>query len=153
MAFTLESPQLQPGGMIPRQFTCDGADMSLPLHWNEAPAGTRSFALVTEDPDAPGGMFIHWVIYGLPPDRRELPENVPKTPDLPGGARQGRNSFGNIGYGGPCPPPGPAHHYHFLLFALDATFDLPAGATRAELARAIHGHVLAQADLTGLYKR
>jgi Raf kinase inhibitor-like YbhB/YbcL family protein len=153
MAFTLKSSHLQPGEMIPRQYTCDGADKSLPLRWDEAPAGTRSFSLVAEDPDAPGGMFIHWVIYDLPPTDRELPEDLPKDRELSNGARQGRNGFGKIGYGGPCPPPGPAHHYHFRLFALDTRTKLPAGASRADLERAIQGHILAQAELMGRYKR
>jgi Raf kinase inhibitor-like YbhB/YbcL family protein len=153
MSFTLQSPPLEAGAAIPRQYTCDGANRSLPLRWDGAPAGTESFSLVAEDPDAPGGTFIHWVIYDLPPTARELPENLPKDRELADGARQGRNSFGKIGYGGPCPPPGPAHRYFFRLFALDTKLDLPAGASRADLDRAIQGHTLAQAEWMGKYKR
>ena len=153
MGFALESSQLRPGESIPRQFTCDDKDVSPPLHWNSAPAGTKSFSLLTEDPDAPGGTFIHWMLYDLPANATELPQNVPQKKELPNGARQGRNGFGRIGYGGPCPPSGPAHRYYFRLYALDRKLDLAAGASRAELDRAMKGHILAQAELMGRYKR
>lgn len=153
MGFGLKSPQWSGGSEIPRQYTCDGADISPPLEWSTAPEGTKSFSLVTEDPDAPGGTFFHWVLYDLPAAARGLPENVSPQKDLPDGARQGRNSFGKIGYGGPCPPPGPAHRYFFRLYALDKKLDLPAGAGREELDRAMKGHVLAETELMGRYKR
>ena len=153
MGFALESSQLRPGESIPRQFTCDDKDVSPPLHWNSAPAGTKRFSLLTEDPDAPGGTFIHWMLYDLPANATELPQNVPQKKELPNGARQGRNGFGRIGYGGPCPPSGPAHRYYFRLYALDRKLDLAAGASRAELDRAMKGHILAQAELMGRYKR
>ncbi|HVB33998.1 MAG TPA: YbhB/YbcL family Raf kinase inhibitor-like protein [Patescibacteria group bacterium] len=153
VSFALHSPQWQPAGNIPRQFTCDGQDVSPPLRWGAAPAGTQSLSLLVEDPDAPGGTFIHWVLYDLPPAARELPENLPPEGELPSGARQGRNSFGRVGYGGPCPPPGPAHRYYFRLYALDRKTGLGAGAGRADLDRAMRGHILAQAELMGHYKR
>jgi len=153
MNFTLGSPKWKAGDTIPRKFTCDGEDVSPPLDWDAAPAGTESLSLVVEDPDAPGGTFIHWVLYDLPLGTRELPENVPAKGNLDGGGRQGRNSFGRVGYGGPCPPAGPAHRYYFRLYALDRKTGLDAGAGRADLDRAMQGHILAQAELMGRYKR
>jgi Raf kinase inhibitor-like YbhB/YbcL family protein len=153
--FTLTSPAFQGGDSIPRQFTCDGADVSPPLGWLAPPSGTASFALIVEDPDAPGGTYIHWVLYDLPGAMASLPEAVPKGAELPqlGGAKQGRTSFGRTGYGGPCPPPGPAHHYHFLLFALNAKLGLAAGATRDQVMTAMQAHELGRAELVGLYAR
>ncbi len=153
MHFALSSPEWKAGESIPREFTCDGRDVSPPLAWDAPPAGTRSLSLVVEDPDAPGGTFIHWVLYDLPAGARELPENVPAKDDVPGGARQGRNSFGRVGYGGPCPPPGPAHRYYFRLYALDRKTSLNAGAGHADLDRAMRGHILAQAEFMGRYQR
>lgn len=153
MGFALESPQFKEGSDIPRQLTCDGEDVSPLLRWDGAPAGTKSFSLVTEDPDAPIGTFIHWVIYNLPESTKELAENLPGQKELPNGARQGRNDFGKIGYGGPCPPRGPAHRYYFRLYALDGKLELAPGASRGELDKAMKGHVLAQAELMGRYKR
>jgi Raf kinase inhibitor-like YbhB/YbcL family protein len=153
MYLALRSPQLDPGGDIPRQFTCDGEDVSLPLAWGAAPAGPASFCLIAEDPDAPGGTFVHWLLYDLPANSQDLPENVPKRGQLPNGARQGRNGFGRTGYGGPCPPPGTAHRYFFRLYALDEKTHLAAGVSREELDRAMKGHILAQADLMGRFQR
>jgi len=153
MALALESSRLNPGDDIPRQFTCDGEDVSPPLAWGTPPTGTQSFCLVAEDPDAPGGTFVHWLLYDLPANTRTLPENLPKRGQLPNGARQGRNGFGRTGYGGPCPPPGPAHRYFFRLYALDKKTNLSAGANRDEMDRAMKGHILSQADLMGKYKR
>lgn len=153
--FTLASPAFQNGDSIPRPYSCDGADKSPALTWLDTPPSTVSFALIVEDPDAPGGTFIHWVLYDIPSSISGLPENVAKTPELPqlGGAKQGRTGFGKIGYGGPCPPPGPAHHYHFRLFALDATLALPAGATRDQVMTALQPHKIGEAELVGLYTR
>lgn len=153
MGFALKSPQFAEGSDIPTKLTCDGEDVSPALRWDGAPAGTRSFGLVTEDPDAPVGTFIHWVIYNLPENTTELAENLPRQKELPNGARQGRNDFGKIGYGGPCPPRGPAHRYFFRLYALDGKLELGPGASRSELDKAMKGHVLAQAELMGRYKR
>ena len=153
MALALRTPAFEPGGDIPAVFTCDGGDTSPALEWSDPPPGTASFALITDDPDAPGGTWVHWVLYDLPPAARELPEGVPPRSALPSGARQGRNDFRRIGYGGPCPPRGPAHRYVFRLYALDTKVDLAPGAVRADLDRAMTGHILAQAELMGRYRR
>jgi len=153
MSFSLESPAFANGATISRQYTCDGADQSPPLQWSGLPDGTHSLALIVEDPDAPKGTFVHWVLYDLPPDPPELASGVPRQAILPNGARQGRNDFRRVGYGGPCPPRGPAHHYHFRLYALDITPDLTPGATASELRAATDGHILGQAELIGLYGR
>ncbi len=153
MAFGLSSNAFQPGATIPRKHTCDGPDVSPALAWTDAPPGTQSLALIMDDPDAPVGTWVHWVLYDLPPSARDLPESVPKQEELSSGARQGRNDFRRIGYGGPCPPPGPAHRYFFKLYALNAKLGLKAGATKAEVERAMQGHVLAQAELMGRYQR
>jgi Raf kinase inhibitor-like YbhB/YbcL family protein len=149
----LETSAFPPGGDIPVRFTCDGSDDSPALEWTEPPAGTQSFTLVADDPDAPRGTWVHWVLYDLPARARELPEAVPPDKELVSGARQGRNDFRKIGYGGPCPPPGPAHRYYFRLFALDRALGLKSGATRNEIDRAMEGHILARAELMGRYRR
>jgi Raf kinase inhibitor-like YbhB/YbcL family protein len=139
------------GADIPRQYTADGENISPPLSWGEPPAGTESFALICEDPDAPSGLFVHWTAWNIEPDRRELEEGLPATPES--GIRQGVNSFGDLGYGGPSPPRGVPHRYVFRLYALDSRLDLRSGATRAELDRAIEGHVLEESLLIGRYGR
>jgi Raf kinase inhibitor-like YbhB/YbcL family protein len=151
--FELQSDAFAADGDIPREHTCDGADRSPPLSWGEAPPGTQSLALIMHDPDAPRGDFTHWVLFDLPPDLRALDPSVPAAGELPTGARQGRNDFGRFGYGGPCPPPGRAHRYVFALFALAAPVGLRAGATRADLEAAMRDHIVAQARLTGRYRR
>ena len=155
MTLILTSGAFSAGGAIPARHTCDGADRSPPLAWTGAPAGTVTFALDVDDPDAPGGTWVHWVLFDIPGDRAGLPEGVATTERLEwlGGALQGRNDFRRIGYGGPCPPRGPAHHYHFRLYALDAALPLKPGATRQEVDRAMQGHVLAEATLIGTYAR
>ena len=153
MALELRTHAFAPGGDIPAGFTCEGRDVSPALQWSDPPGGTESLALVMDDPDAPGGTWVHWVLYDLPPSTRELPEAVPAQGELPSGARQGRNDFRKIGYGGPCPPRGPVHRYFFRLYALDARVGLAAGGTRADLDRAMRGHVLGQAELMGRYRR
>lgn len=151
MAFHL-STNAFPGHVIPAEFTCDDADKSPALTWDDPPKDTHSFALVVEDPDAPAGVFVHWLLYNLPAEARELPEAVPKERTLANGARQGRNDFGKVGYNGPCPPRGRSHRYVFTLFALDSKTELAPGTTKAELQRAIRGHVLAETKLTGTFK-
>ena len=149
----LRSSAFEAGSDIPPQFTCEGSDISPALSWSTPPEATQSFALVMEDPDAPGRTWVHWVLFDLPASERELPEGVAAKGTLPSGMRQGGNDFGRIGYGGPCPPPGPAHRYFFRLYALDARLDLKAGATRDQLDRAMRGHILAHADLMARYRR
>ncbi len=149
----LSSSAFQPGGDIPREFTCEGADESPELSWSGAPPGTKSFALIADDPDAPAGTWVHWVIFDLPPETQHLPRGVPKQAELQGGGRQGNNDFDRVGYGGPCPPPGKPHRYFFKLYALDTPLNLKAGATKRDLERAMRGHILAQAELMGRYKR
>jgi len=153
MAFTLTTTAFSAGGAIPKKHTCDDADLSPALAWNDAPAGTQAFALIADDPDAPVGTWTHWVIWNIPAKLTGLAENVLKTEALADGTRQGRNDFRRIGYGGPCPPPGKPHRYFFRLYALDTKLDLRAGSSRAELERAISGHVLAQAEVMGKYGR
>jgi hypothetical protein len=149
----LKASAFRPESDIPAQFTCDGSDVSPVLSWTTPPEGTQTFALVMEDPDAPRRTFVHWVLYDLPASERELPEGIASQGPLPSGARQGRNDFGRFGYGGPCPPPGTPHRYYFRLYALDTRLDLKAGATRAQVDRAMRGHILAEAELMARYRR
>ncbi len=153
MALKVTSTAFESGSTIPKKFTCDGPDVSPALNWNDPPAGTQSLALIADDPDAPVGTWVHWVLYDLPADARSLPESVPEQEQLANGARQGRNDFGKIGYGGPCPPPGKPHRYFFKLYALDTKLDLKAGATKAGVEKAMQGHILAQGELMGRYGR
>jgi Raf kinase inhibitor-like YbhB/YbcL family protein len=149
----LKSTAFQAGADIPRKHTCDGGDVSPLLRWEKAPAGTKAFALIVDDPDAPAGTWVHWVIYDLPAKTKELTEGTAKTETLPNGAKQGVNDFHRIGYSGPCPPPGLPHRYFFKLYALDAPTDLNPRATKQPLLEAMKGHVLAQTELVGRYKR
>ena len=138
---------------IPAKFTCSGANISPQLAWSAPPAKTASLALIVTDPNAPRGTWVHWVLYNLPAGTRALPEGLSALGQLPDGALQGRNDFGEIGYGGPCPPPGSPHHYVFTLYALDAKLNLPVGATRAQVEAALQGHILASGRLVGLFQR
>jgi hypothetical protein len=153
MSFQISSSSFPAGGNIPRKFTCDAADISPELSWSGAPAGAKSFALIADDPDAPAGIWTHWVIYDLPPNLATLPENTPKVDELPDGAQQGRNSFKKIGYNGPCPPPGNAHRYFFRLYALDQRLEIKPGASKSELEKAMQGHILAHTEFMGKYQR
>jgi Raf kinase inhibitor-like YbhB/YbcL family protein len=153
MAFQLTSAAFQAGGTIPKRFTCDGPDVSPALSWTEPPAGTQGLCLIVDDPDAPAGTWVHWVLYNLPASTRGLPEGVEKERERADGSRQGRNDFGKIGYNGPCPPKGAAHRYFFKLYALDAKLELKPGATKADLERAMKDHILAHAELAGKYGR
>jgi Raf kinase inhibitor-like YbhB/YbcL family protein len=150
--FTLHTNSFPNGGEIPRKYTCEGEDVSPQLSWSDPPARAQSLALIVEDPDAPSGTFTHWVLYGLPSDTRELAEGASKG-QLPGGARQGRNDFGKLGYSGPCPPPGKPHRYFFKLYALDNKLDLQPGASRQQFEQATRGHVVAQAEIMGKFRR
>ncbi len=155
MALVLTSPAFRDGAAIPPQHTCDGRDVSPALVWGGAPPGTATFALIADDPDAPGGTWVHWVIYNIPAHVTALPEGLETTqqPRAPAGALQGRNDFRRTGYGGPCPPPGRPHRYFFKLYALDATLPLRAGASKADVEQAMKGHVIAQAQMMGTYAR
>ncbi len=149
----LTSNAFSAGGEFPKRNTCDGEDRSPELSWSDVPQGTKSLALIVDDPDAPGGTFTHWIAWDIPASAKQLGEGQPKTESLAGGGRQGRNDFGKTGYGGPCPPPGKPHRYFFRLYALDGVLDLKAGARRSELERAMRGHVRAQGELMGRYGR
>jgi hypothetical protein len=154
MEIEVLSPAFQAGGTIPVQYTCDDANVSPPLRWGGIPMDSQSLALICIDPDAPSGAFVHWLIFNLPPIVSDLPEAVPNAETLvESGAIQGRNDFGNIGYDGPCPPPGRPHRYFFQFYALDTKLQLQAGATRQEFERAADGHILAAGHLMGTYKR
>jgi Raf kinase inhibitor-like YbhB/YbcL family protein len=148
----LTSSSLQ-AGSIPPKFTCDGAGTSPELTWKSVPTRTQSLALIVIDPDAPVGDFVHWVLYNIPASLQELPEGLPAQEQLANGALQGRNDFGRIGYGGPCPPGRSSHRYVFRLYALDAKLNLPTGATRSQVERAMAGHILAHGELAGRYQR
>jgi Raf kinase inhibitor-like YbhB/YbcL family protein len=139
-------------GMIPSKYTCDGEDISPPLQWDGIPEGTKSIALICDDPDAPMGTFVHWVLYNLPAETTELAENMPTDKELSNGARQGMTDFRKTGYGGPCPPSG-THRYFFKIYALDTKLDLAAGASKSQLLKAMEKHILAQGELVGKYKR
>jgi hypothetical protein len=152
MTIEITSTAFANEGMIPRRFTCDGENISPPLSWKGMPEGTKSLALIADDPDAPRKTWVHWVVYNLPAESGGLPENVPPEKTLAGGGRQGTSDFGRIGYGGPCPPSG-THRYFFKLYALDAELGLAPGATKEELLQAMAGHVLAEAQLMGRYRR
>ncbi len=152
MSLGLTSAAFKEGGPIPSRYTCDGQDVSPPLSWTQPPAGTKSLALISDDPDAPGKTWVHWVVYNLPPSARELPEAVRAEQELPDGTRQGTTDFGRIGYGGPCPPSG-THRYFFTLYALDAALSLPPGATKQHVEAAMQGHILAHTQLIGTYRR
>lgn len=153
MRIELTSPAFQGGQAIPKQYTGDGADSSPPLRWADPPPKTKSLALICDDPDAPVGTWVHWVIFNLPADLRKVDGGVATDEDLANGAKQGKNDFGAIGYGGPAPPRGKPHRYFFKLFALDTMLDLPAGSTKAQLLAAMKGHTLAEGQLMGTYSR
>jgi Raf kinase inhibitor-like YbhB/YbcL family protein len=148
MSIELSSSAFSTGQQIPKEFTADGKNQSPPLKWSSVPPGAKSLALICDDPDAPMGTWVHWVLYDLPASTHQLDQGV-----VPNGARQGTNSFHKIGYGGPAPPPGRTHRYFFKLFALDTTLNLDPGADAKKLEAAMHGHVLAEGQLIGQYAR
>jgi Raf kinase inhibitor-like YbhB/YbcL family protein len=153
MSFAVKSTAFANGGEISKRYTCEGADLSPALNWVDVPAGTQSLALIADDPDAPVGTWTHWIIWNISAKATVLPEGVPQLETLDNGARQGRNDFKRIGYGGPCPPPGKTHRYFFKLYALDARLDVKAGASRTELELAMKRHVLSLTELMGTYRR
>jgi Raf kinase inhibitor-like YbhB/YbcL family protein len=148
----IKSPAFDEGALIPRKYTCDDLDVSPPLEWSIVPEGTKTFALICDDPDAPVGTWVHWVIFNLPGDIHGLPEDVPPHEVLENGAKHGKNDFRRIGYGGPCPPGG-THRYYFKLYAVDNELDVDAGITKKELLKELEGHIIDEGQLMGRYKR
>jgi Raf kinase inhibitor-like YbhB/YbcL family protein len=153
LTLTVSSTAFAGGGQIPTNYTCNGGNVSPPLAWSGQPEATEAFAVVMDDPDAPDGLFTHWIVFNLPSDSRQLPEGVPTQEQLSSGAMQGTNDFGNTGYGGPCPPTGTAHQYSISVYALDQPLDLLVGVTRGWLDHAMHGHILARGQITGTFQR
>lgn len=151
MAMRLLSPAFRPGRTIPTAHTADGTDRSPALVWTHPPEHTESFVLICDDPDAPQGTWVHWVLFDLPRHARGLDSGLPPSESFVAGGRQGRNDFGRLGYGGPAPPPGEPHRYSFRLYALDAPLGLRPGATKAQVLAAADGHVLEQVELIGTY--
>ena len=152
MSLKLNSQAFDDGGLIPVKYTCDGEDISPSLSWSELSDGTRSLALIMDDPDAPAGTWVHWILYDLPPSSDGVDENMARSRDVPGGGSQGSNSWNRLGYGGPCPPSG-THRYIIRLYALDSVLALGPGAEKAKLVQAMEGHVLDRGQLLGLYSR
>ena len=149
----LKSSAFKNNGMIPRLYTCDGKNISPPLEWTEVPAGTQSVAIIVDDPDAPKATWVHWIVYNLSPKSNSLPQSVPVMPALETGkAFQGKNDFGNLGYGGPCPGSG-THRYYFKIYAVDQMLDLQGDVNKKKLTEAMKGHILAEGQLVGIYKR
>jgi Raf kinase inhibitor-like YbhB/YbcL family protein len=153
MTFALRSPDFADGANIPRPFTCEGEDRSPALEWSGAPPGTKTFALIADDPDAPAGTWVHWVIYNIPGTTHALKGGIEKKEQLPDDSRQGRNDFRKTGYNGPCPPPGNAHRYFFKLYALGIELKLAPGAGKSDVERAMEGHILARSEWMGRYRR
>jgi Raf kinase inhibitor-like YbhB/YbcL family protein len=152
-SFTLVSDAFRNGGSIPPVYTCRGQGISPRLSWSNVPSGVGSFALILEDTDAPGGTFSHWVVYNIPPEKRELPPSFPSTPVFSDGTRQGMNDFRKVGYGAPCPPPGKSHRYIFRMFALKALLTPPPMMDRNTLLHQVRDQTLEVAELMGFFKR
>jgi Raf kinase inhibitor-like YbhB/YbcL family protein len=153
MSLTVSSPAFIEGGTIPKKYSCDGENISPALNWSGIPQGTKSLALIVDDPDAPIGVFVHWVLYGMGSNLNGLPEGVGKSAVVTGIGLQGTNDYRKIEYDGPCPPKGSNHRYYFKLYALDAAIELKTGASKAVLEKAMQGHILAQGQLMGKFGR
>jgi hypothetical protein len=152
MEVKITSTAFQEGGMIPKQYTCDGQDISPPLAWDSVPPSAKTVALIADDPDAPGKTWVHWVVFDLPASAKGLPENVAAQETLAGGGKQGTNDFRKVGYGGPCPPSG-THRYYFKVYVLDTDLGLDSKTTKDRLLKAMEGHIIAQGQLLGRYQR
>ena len=152
MSLTVKSAAFQDGGMIPSDYTCDGKNISPPISWNNVPEGTKSIALICDDPDAPRGTWVHWVVFNLPPEPKKLDENIPPETKLKAGGIHGINDYHRYGYGGPCPPSG-THRYFFMVYALDCVLSLEYGAKKSDLEKAMHGHILENGELVGKYQK
>ena len=154
MEIKIKSSVFHEGSFIPSKYSCEGENISPQLHWNEVSKEVKSYAIILDDPDAPGGDFVHWVIFNIPGNMKELHENVTPSRNIPDEVMLGTNSFGRIGYGGPCPPPGKAHHYYFRIYALDTILHhIESGSTKEQLIKAMEGHIIAKGELMGMYKR
>jgi len=149
----ITSPGFAEGQPIPSKYTCDGENVSPALSWDQVPPAAKAFTLICDDPDAPAGTWVHWVLYDLPASNRALREGIQPAAQLPSGASQGHNDFRQSGYGGPCPPPGTSYRYYFKVYALDGTLGLKPGATKADVETAMKGHILGEGQLMGTYKR
>ena len=152
MTITITSTVFTEGSKIPQNYTCDGEDISPPLAWSGVSDGTKSLALICDDPDAPMGTWVHWVLFNMPPSAEDLPASVPPKETLDNGAKHGINDFRKFGYGGPCPPGG-THRYYFKLYALDTEINVEAGITKAQLLKTMEGHILTEGQLMGRYSR
>ena len=152
MTIALTSSAFTDGATIPRKHTCDAEDTSPDLEWSGVPNGTKSLSLICDDPDAPVGTWVHWVLFNIPADATTLAAGIPADATLQNGARHGRNNFRKLGYGGPCPPGG-THRYYFKLYALDTVLNIESGCTKAQLLAAMKGHILSEGQLMGKYKR
>jgi len=152
MDISVKSPAFKDGEMIPSMYSCDGENISPPLMWYDPPENTETFVLISDDPDAPMGTWVHWVVYNIPPEIREFPKNIPSDPVMDGGSIQGITDFGTSGYGGPCPPSG-THRYFFKIYALDTTLPLGEGASKKDVVNAMKGHILAKGQIMGRYRR
>jgi Raf kinase inhibitor-like YbhB/YbcL family protein len=146
------STAFEDGQPVPEKYSGQGDNVSPPLQWSDVPQQTKSLALICEDPDSPSGTFTHWLVYNLPPTTASLDENVPKGQSMVYGFLQGKNDFGNVGYGGPAPPAGKVHHYLFKVYALDIILLVPAGGDRSDLLSAMNGHIIGEGDLTGTFE-
>lgn len=150
---SISADEFKQGDNIPDKFTCNGRDISPSLSWKGIPAGTKSIALIMDDPDATRGTFTHWVLYNIPAETLKLPESMPHDQTLTDGSMQGISDYGRSDYGGPCPPPGKPHRYYFKVYALDTKLNLPPGASKEQVENAMKGHILAQGELMGKYQR
>jgi len=153
MALELKSAAFGNNEFIPEEYTCQGEDISPPLSWSEVPEGTKSFALICDDPDAPAGTWVHWVIYNIPPGEQGFSPGVKSQETLGNGSKQGMTDFGRVGYGGPCPPPGNPHRYFFKLYALDVLLNINPGLTKKELLQKIEGHIIEETQIVGKFRR
>ena len=150
---SISSEAFKDGGTIPEEYTCEGEDISPPLSWQGLPAGTKSVALIMDDPDAPGRTFVHWVIYNIPLSTQKLAKGTPRKEKLVDGSLQGMTDFGRAGYGGPCPPPGKPHRYFFKIYAIDKILDLPSNVSKGDVETAMKGHIISKGELIGKYAR
>ncbi len=150
---SISTEAFKDGEEIPKKYTCWGSDTSPPLSWTGIPRETKSIVIVMEDPDAGKGTLVHWILFNVPPTMENLPEAIPKSENFPNGSRQGRTDFNEIGYGGPCPPPGKVHRYYFKIYALDKMLDLLPGSSIRQIYESIEGHIIAKGDIVGMFGR